>query len=94
MPFIVEGPYADNRSYVVKEMSVVSFSRIVDRNPHECAKLLAAAENDGFFYLDLSGKESNGLWQTYKKSLGVIANWFEEPVEEKAAYAFNSDTNG
>lgn len=45
------------------------------------------------FYLDLSGKESNGLWEMYK-SLGVVANWFDESVEEKAEYAFNSDTNG
>ena len=94
MPFIQEGPYSDKRPYVVKEMSVISFSKVAQRDVAEQAKLLAAAQKDGFFYLDLSGRESNGLWETYQASLSVIADWFEKPTEEKAAYAFNSDTNG
>lgn len=87
-------PYSDNRHFTAKEMKDISFSKLVKQDPGERARLLAAAENEGFFYLDLSGEESQGLWKTYEKCLAVMTAWFDKPIKEKAKFAYGSDIHG
>ncbi|KAJ3498141.1 hypothetical protein NLG97_g1359 [Lecanicillium saksenae] len=91
---VLSSPYTDGRAVTTKDMKVISFSRIAEKDPREVARLLSAAENEGFFYLDLAGKESNGLWEKYMNCLSLMAQWFEKPTEEKAKFAYNSDTYG
>lgn len=91
---VLSSPYTDGRPVTTKDMKVISFSRIAENDSEEVARLLSAAENEGFFYLDLAGKESNGLWEKYLSCLSLMAQWFEKPIEEKAKFAYNSDTYG
>lgn len=75
-------------------MSIISFAKLVNQDVQERGRLLEAAQKDGFFYLDLLEDKSEELWETYEKCLSIVARWFEQPLGEKAQYAFNSDVNG
>ena len=75
-------------------LPTILFDRLVDRDPQELAKLLAAGEKEGFFYLDLSKAESQGLYEDYENILAFMRTWFDQPLEEKLKYAYGSDTQG
>ncbi|CAD0093578.1 unnamed protein product, partial [Aureobasidium vineae] len=88
------GPYADDRSFPVAELQTISFAKLASRDPEEQHRLMIAAEQDGFFYLNLLDAESKGLWDDYKNVLNIMASWFESPMEDKVKFAYESDPLG
>ncbi len=87
-------PVKGDKSFTCADLPTISFDKLVDREPQELAKLLAAGEKEGFFYLDLTEPESKGLYDDYESILSVMKTWFDLPLEEKVKYAYGSDTQG
>lgn len=87
-------PYADKRVFAVAQLRTISFAKLIARDAQEQSKLLAAAEQDGFWYLGLTDPESKGLWNDYINVLKVMGIWFDQPVESKVPFAYGSDTQG
>ncbi|THZ96432.1 putative 2OG-Fe(II) oxygenase family oxidoreductase [Aureobasidium pullulans] len=91
---ISPSPYADDRKFSVAELQTISFAKLASCDPEEQHRLMVAAEQDGFFYLNISDMESKGLWSDYQGVLDVMASWFETPMEEKVKFAYGSDVQG
>ena len=91
---VYDSPLKDGKPFVCAQLRTMSFEKLMARDAQELAKLLAAGEEDGFFYLDLTSPESKGLYEDYKGVLSVMAAWFEQPVEDKRKFAYGSDTQG
>ena len=87
-------PLNNGKPFTCAQLSTISFDKIVDRDPQELSKLLAAGEKDGFFYLDITKAESQGLYEYYENVLSIMSIWFDQPVESKLKYAYGSDTQG
>jgi hypothetical protein len=72
-----------DRSLDVADLEVIKLERLITQDPVETAKLLKAAESQGFFYLtfndDLSEKVSSHLQTCYLKS----HEYFSKPLDEK-----------
>ena len=87
-------PLKGDRPFTCADLRTLSFDKLIDRDPQELAKLLAAGEKEGFFYLDLTKPESQGLYKDYEDILSFMKVWFDNPLEEKTKYAYGSDTQG
>jgi isopenicillin N synthase-like dioxygenase len=61
------------------ELRTVKFSLLLDQDKRELSKLLAAAEEVGFFYLDLTDDASRDLLETLDELKSVMADWFAQP---------------
>ena len=94
MPSLYSGPVKADKAYTCAQLRTLSFDKLVDRDPQELAKLLAAGVEDGFFYLDLTKAESQGLYEDYQDVLAFMKESFDHPVEQKLKYAYGYDTQG
>lgn len=94
MPGLYSDPAKRDMTYTCAQLRTLSFDKLVDRDPQELSKLLAAGVEDGFFYLDLTKVESQGLYEDYQDVLAFMKAWFDQPVQEKMKYAYGSDTQG
>lgn len=81
-----------DRSLDVADLEVIKLESLTAKDPAEMAKLLIAAENQGFFYIScderLSGKISECLRTSYLNS----HEFFTKPLDEKMK-AFREDAN-
>lgn len=72
-----------DRSLDVADLEVIKLESLNAKDPVETAKLLRAAENQGFFYVSfddsLSGKISEYLRTSYSNS----HEFFTKPLDEK-----------
>ncbi|KAK2759177.1 hypothetical protein FQN54_003277 [Arachnomyces sp. PD_36] len=91
---ILPSPFPDERPFIVAQLQTFSFKKLLNKDPEEAARLLAAGEKDGFFYLDLTAPESQGLWEDYHGVLATMKEFFNEPLEQKLPFAYGSDTQG
>ncbi|KAL8832854.1 MAG: hypothetical protein Q9170_004720 [Blastenia crenularia] len=87
-------PLKADKAFTCAEIPTIAFNKLIDREPAELAKLLAAGQKEGFFYLDLTKVESQGLYEDYENILAFMKDWFNQPLEEKVKYAYGSDTQG
>lgn len=87
-------PFKDDRPFVCADLSVISYAKLVERDVVELQRLLAAGKEDGFFYLDLTSAQSQGLLDDWKGVLSVMADWFEQPLETKMAFDYHVDNHG
>lgn len=80
------------RSLDVADLEIIRLERLVAKDPEETAKLLRAAETEGFFYLtfnnDLSAKITSYLQTCYQDS----HEYFAKPYDEKMK-AFREDAD-
>lgn len=92
---IFDSPFKDSTTpFNCAVIQTVAFDKLVRRDATELARLLAACEQEGFFYLDLTSPESKSLYDDYKSVLSVMKEWFNESPEEKAKFAYGSDIHG
>ncbi|POS68961.1 hypothetical protein DHEL01_v212644 [Diaporthe helianthi] len=91
---ILPSPFSDHRPFTIAQLRTFSFQKLLIQDANELAQLLEAGEKDGFFYLDLTGSESLGLWDDYKKVLSIMAAFFDQALEKKLTYAYGSDVQG
>ena len=87
-------PYDDGQPFITAAIRTVSYQKLVQLDAAEQAKLLECGQNDGFFYLDLTQPESEGLWDDYKQVLAAMAEFFDQPEAKKLSYAYGSDVQG
>ena len=67
----------------------LSLASLLSQDPHEVQRFIAACEDLGFFYLDLSTDPSGkALLGDADKLFGVGEELFDLPVEEKLKYDF------
>lgn len=58
------------------------------------ANLLKACQNEGFFYLDLEGPESNNIETDRRSVLDFMEKYFAQPIDEKMKDDRDSETHG
>ncbi|KAI1321506.1 2OG-Fe(II) oxygenase family oxidoreductase [Xylariaceae sp. FL0255] len=91
---IPPSPFPDERPFVIANLQTFSFKKLLRQDPEELSRLLLAGEKDGFFYLDLSAPESQGLWGNYQQVLATMSKFFDEPLDAKLPFAYGSDVQG
>ena len=67
----------------VAKLQTVKFAPLLDRDATEPAKLVSACENDGFFYLDLSDRGADRLFQSLEEVSELVKIWIKQPREKK-----------
>jgi isopenicillin N synthase-like dioxygenase len=88
------GSFTPDRLSPEAQLRTICFSKLLHKDREEQARLLDAVETDGFFYLDLTHKDSMELYKDYEQVLCIMKSWFDQPVETKAQFAYNSDVQG
>ncbi|OQE35115.1 hypothetical protein PENCOP_c014G03203 [Penicillium coprophilum] len=73
-------------------LSVINWGRLKSGDADEGKRLLAACEEQGFFYLDLSGVPA--FLQDYKSVLRFMEDYFHRDLAEKMKDDRRSDTHG
>ena len=68
---------------LVARLTVVSYERLLRKEPTEQTKLLSACCDWGFFYLDLGGIQTNDYLETVASLFAVSKEYFAKPLEEK-----------
>ena len=91
---IAPSPFENDQPFSVAALRTISYQKLVHLDAVEQSKLLECGEKDGFFYLDLSHSESDGLWEDYKKVLAVMAKFFDQPAQNKLPFAYGSVVQG
>ena len=88
------GSFTTDQLSPVAQLRTICFSKLLHKDRKEQARLLDAVETDGFFYLSLTHEDSIELYKDYEQVLRVMKSWFDQPVETKAQFAYNSDVQG
>lgn len=70
----------------VYPMETVDFGRLLSQEPAEVEKLLQCCEAEGFFYLDLKGIDGRRFLDDQQKTLELMHNFFESPLEKKEEF--------
>ncbi|KAF2769677.1 Clavaminate synthase-like protein [Teratosphaeria nubilosa] len=65
------------------KLSTIKFSLLLDGEPTETRKLIAAAEEVGFFYLDLTDQGSSNMLYNLEVLTSIMKIWFARPEREK-----------
>ena len=91
---ILPSPFEDDRAFIVAQLQTFSFQKLLNKDTDEVNRLLVAGEKDGFFYLDLTAPESQGIWEDYHGVLSTMQSFFDEPLDEKLRFAYGSDVQG
>ncbi len=68
---------------IIAKLETTKFAPLLDRDEVELAKLAQACENEGFFYLDLSDRGSDRLFDDLERVSGLVKNWMKQPREMK-----------
>jgi isopenicillin N synthase-like dioxygenase len=73
-------------------LSVIDWGRLKSGDADEGARLVAACDDQGFFYLDLSSESA--FLQDHKSVLRFMDNYFHQGLAEKLKDDRQSDTHG
>ncbi|KAJ5898822.1 hypothetical protein N7495_003566 [Penicillium taxi] len=65
------------------ELSTIRFINLFDKDKSELRKLIAACENDGFFYLDLESSGSEKFWADLYEIDSITKKWFSQSTDVK-----------
>lgn len=91
---IAPSPFHNDQPFVTAALRTISYQKLVHGDAVEQAKLFDCGEKDGFFYLDLTEPESKGLWADYQSVLTIMGEFFDQPMEKKLPFAYDSDIQG
>lgn len=64
----------------------IDLSKLLGNDPKELASLLSACEDEGFFYLKMSGTETKDIWPQIQEVFAVIQEYFDQPLEAKLEF--------
>jgi len=67
-------------------LKTIDLSKLLANDHGELASLLSACEDEGFFYLNLSGTESKDMWPQTQKIFAVMQEYFDQPLEDKLKF--------
>ena len=67
----------------IAPLETIDFSRIATKEPAEAAKLLKAAQSDGFFYLDLQNDVADLMLAERRNIVHIMEKYFDQPFEVK-----------
>ncbi|KAF3023620.1 hypothetical protein E8E14_012615 [Neopestalotiopsis sp. 37M] len=71
-------------------METISFERLLSQEPTEIERAVRCCENEGFFYLDLSGIDGRRYLEDQEKTLDLMHRFFESPLEAKNQFGLIS----
>lgn len=71
-------------------METISFERLLSQEPAEIERTVRCCENEGFFYLDLSGIDGRRYLEDQEKTLDLMHRFFESPLEAKNQFGLIS----
>ena len=74
---------APGSAHQIADLTVITYEKLLLKDPAEAALLLSACADRGFFYLDLGGFSGEGYRKTVGELFDVSKNYFAKPVEEK-----------
>jgi isopenicillin N synthase-like dioxygenase len=80
------------RSLPEAALSVIDWGRLKSGDADEGARLLAACDDQGFFYLNLSSEPA--FLQDHKSVLHLMNEYFHQGLAEKMKDDRQSDTHG
>lgn len=80
------------RSLDVADLEVIELEGLTAKDPAEIAKLLEAAESQGFFYLSFDNSLSKKISEFLRISYLNSHEFFSKPLDEKMK-AFREDVN-
>ncbi|KAJ3159268.1 hypothetical protein HDU86_001871 [Geranomyces michiganensis] len=92
--FPAASPAFPTSSYSVCPLETIDFCRLLNKDQAETAKLLAACESRGFFYLDLQGPEIQSILKDHQSVLRFMEAYFALPLDVKMADDQSSWTSG
>lgn len=79
----------------VANLRTIQFRKLIDRDPDELDKLIAACEQVGFFYLDLvSGNVASQMLDNHEALSSIMANWFAQDLSVKMKTPTISNSHG
>ena len=67
----------------IANVPTIRFAPLLDRDEVELAKLVAACETVGFFYVDLSDEGSNKMFTQLEAVSDLVKLWMKQPREKK-----------
>lgn len=76
------------------ELPTISFAKLANNDPDETERLLAASRFEGFFYLDLEGRESQNIDLNRRSVLDFMEKYFAQPLAVKMQDDRQSETHG
>ncbi|KAK3309422.1 2OG-Fe(II) oxygenase family oxidoreductase [Chaetomium strumarium] len=76
-------PEASVKEARVANIAVVSYEKLLAKDPAEVAKLYEACAHWGFFYLDLDGDQTKEYLDNVGALFGAAKEYFAKPLEEK-----------
>jgi isopenicillin N synthase-like dioxygenase len=78
----------------IAQLKTVQFSDLLDRSEKEMDNLMSACEHYGFFYLDLTCKESGNMFKDLEDLRVLMEDWFKQPVVSKLKTPTISNAHG
>ena len=78
----------------VAQLQTIRFSDLLDRSEHEMDNLMSACEHYGFFYLDLTCRESANMFQDLDDLRLLMGDWFKQPLVSKLKTPTISNAHG
>lgn len=80
----------NGKNVPVYPMETISFERLLSQEPAEIERTVRCCENEGFFYLDLSGIDGRRYLEDQEKTLDLMHRFFESPLEAKNQFGLIS----
>lgn len=72
-----------NQELQIANLSLISYSKLMQKDSAEVAKLYLACAHWGFFYLDLDGNETKDYLEIVAALFAASKKYFAKPLEEK-----------
>ena len=76
-------PADGGNEFRVADLAVISYEKLLRKDPSEKALLHSACVDWGFFYLDLGGSGTESYLRAIESLFGVAKDYFAKPLEEK-----------
>lgn len=76
------------------ELHTITFSKLLDQDDAELAKMISACQTDGFFYLNLLDKGSDKMFKDLDNLTQIMKDWFAQPADSKLQTETVSNAHG
>jgi isopenicillin N synthase-like dioxygenase len=76
-------PAASDKEPQVADIAVISYEKLLAKDPAEVLKLYEASTHWGFFYLDLDGHQTREYLDNVGALFEAAKEYFARPLEEK-----------
>ncbi|KAL5116006.1 hypothetical protein ACEQ8H_006124 [Pleosporales sp. CAS-2024a] len=75
-------------------MQTINYALLLSQDPAEIEKVLSAATEEGYFYLDLQSIDGRRMLDDQQETLKLMKRFFDAPIEQKNEYGLISSHLG